>query len=84
LQRTDEIRDTLACDSQVIQNDRAFQEIKGHRHGRAAVFLGRLTPVMRSFISSIFVSFKPTTAAEHLDSLQRYLKLAGLRYTERL
>ena len=40
--------------------------------------------LMRSFISSIFVGFKPTTSAEHLGSLQRYLKLAGLRYTERL
>ncbi len=40
--------------------------------------------LMRSFISSIFVGFKPTTAAEHLGSLQRYLKLAGLKYTERL
>jgi phosphonate transport system substrate-binding protein len=40
--------------------------------------------LMRSFISSIFVGFRPTTAAEHLGSLQRYLKLAGLRYTERL
>jgi len=40
--------------------------------------------LMRSFISSIFVGFKPTTAVEHLGSLQRYLKLAGLRYTERL
>jgi len=40
--------------------------------------------LMRSFISSIFVGFKPTTAAEHLGSLTRYLKLAGLKYTERL
>jgi hypothetical protein len=40
--------------------------------------------LLRSFISSIFVGFKPTTAAEHLGSLQRYLKLAGLKYTERL
>jgi phosphonate transport system substrate-binding protein len=40
--------------------------------------------LMRSFISSIFIGFKPTTAAEHLGSLQRYLKLAGLKYTERL
>jgi phosphonate transport system substrate-binding protein len=40
--------------------------------------------LMRSFISSIFVGFKSTTAAEHLGSLQRYLKLAGLKYTERL
>ena len=40
--------------------------------------------LMRSFISSIFVGFKPTTATEHLGSLNRYLKLAGLKYTERL
>ena len=40
--------------------------------------------LMRSFISSIFVGFKPTTAAEHLGSLQRYLKLARLKYMERL
>ena len=39
---------------------------------------------MRSFISSIFVGFKPTTAEEHLGSLDRYLKLVGLKYTERL
>jgi hypothetical protein len=39
---------------------------------------------MRSFISSIFVGFKPTTAAEHLGSLNNYLKLVGLKYTERL
>jgi len=40
--------------------------------------------LMRSFISSIFVGFKPTTAAEHLASLNRYLKLANLKFTERL
>ena len=40
--------------------------------------------LMRSFISSIFVGFKPTTADEHLGSLNNYLKLVGLRYTERL
>jgi phosphonate transport system substrate-binding protein len=40
--------------------------------------------LMRSFISSIFVGFKPTTAEEHLGSLDRYLKLVGLKYTERL
>jgi len=40
--------------------------------------------LMRSFISSIFVGFKPTTANEHLGSLNRYLKLARLKYTERL
>jgi phosphonate transport system substrate-binding protein len=40
--------------------------------------------LMRSFISSIFVGFKPTTASEHLGPLTRYLKLARLKYTERL
>jgi phosphonate transport system substrate-binding protein len=40
--------------------------------------------LMRAFISSIFVGFKPTTASEHLGSLQRYLKLANLKFTERL
>jgi len=40
--------------------------------------------LMRSFISSLFVGFKPTTAAEHLASLTYYLKLARLKYTERL
>ncbi len=39
--------------------------------------------LMRAFMSSIFVGFKPTTAAEHLGSLTRYLKLARLKYTER-
>ena len=40
--------------------------------------------LMRSFISSIFVGFKPTTASEHLGALQKYLKLANLKFTERL
>lgn len=40
--------------------------------------------LMRTFISSIFVGFKPTTANEHLASLQKYLKLANLKFTERL
>jgi len=40
--------------------------------------------LMRSFISSIFVGFKPTTAEEHLGSLNNYLKLVGLKYTELL
>ncbi|MGH7767287.1 MAG: phosphate/phosphite/phosphonate ABC transporter substrate-binding protein [Candidatus Binatia bacterium] len=40
--------------------------------------------MMRSFISSLFVGFKPTTTAEHLGPLTRYLKLARLKYTERL
>ncbi|MFN3975220.1 MAG: phosphate/phosphite/phosphonate ABC transporter substrate-binding protein [Dehalococcoidia bacterium] len=40
--------------------------------------------LMRSFISSTFVGFRRTTAQEHLATLQRYLKLAGLKFTERL
>jgi len=40
--------------------------------------------MMRSFISSLFVGFKPTTTAEHLGPLMHYLKLARLKYTERL
>jgi phosphonate transport system substrate-binding protein len=40
--------------------------------------------LMRTFISSIFVGFKPTNANEHLGSLQKYLKLANLKFTERL
>jgi phosphonate transport system substrate-binding protein len=40
--------------------------------------------LMRTFISSIFVGFKPTSANEHLGSLQKFLKLANLKYTERL
>jgi phosphonate transport system substrate-binding protein len=40
--------------------------------------------LMRTFISSIFVGFKPTTANEHLGSLQKYLKAANLKFTERL
>ena len=44
--------------------------------------------LMKTFISSIFVGFKPTTAAEHLGSLQRYLKarrtqVHGASVTER-
>lgn len=40
--------------------------------------------LMRTFISSIFVGFKPTTAQEHLAGLVKYLKLANLKFTERL
>jgi len=40
--------------------------------------------MMRSFISSLFVGFKPTTTAEHLGPLTHYLKLARLKYMERL
>lgn len=40
--------------------------------------------LMRSFISSIFVGFKPTNAETHLGALRSYLKQAGLTYTERI
>jgi phosphonate transport system substrate-binding protein len=40
--------------------------------------------LMRSFISSLFVGFRPTSANEHLGSLNKYLKLANLKFTERL
>lgn len=41
-------------------------------------------PLMRSFISGIFVGFQPTTAGEHLKGLNDYLELSGLPYTERI
>jgi phosphonate transport system substrate-binding protein len=41
-------------------------------------------PLMRTFISAIFVGFKPTTAEEHLASLNKFLDLTQLQYVERL
>jgi phosphonate transport system substrate-binding protein len=41
-------------------------------------------PLMRKFISGIFVSFKPTTGDEHLASLNHYLAATQLAYTERM
>ena len=65
------------------------KELKEPLRSRAVQTVSRLgapdqRELMRSFISSIFVGFKPTTAAEHLGSLNRYLKLANLKFTERL
>lgn len=40
--------------------------------------------LMRKFISGIFVSFKETTAEEHLASLDSYLALTQAQFTERL
>jgi phosphonate transport system substrate-binding protein len=65
------------------------KELKDPLRSRAVQTVARLgapdqRELMRSFISSIFVGFKPTTAAEHLGSLNRYLKLANLKFTERL
>lgn len=40
--------------------------------------------LMRTFISAIFVGFKPTTAEEHLASLNKYLDATQLQFVERL
>lgn len=40
--------------------------------------------LMRKFISGIFVSFKPTTAEEHLASLNKDLELTNFEFVERL
>ncbi len=40
--------------------------------------------LMRKFVSAIFVGFKPTTAEEHLASLNRYLDATQLQFVERL
>lgn len=65
------------------------KELKDPLRSRAVQTITRLgepehRDLMRTFISSIFVGFKPTTANEHLGSLQKFLKLANLKYTERL
>lgn len=41
-------------------------------------------PLMRKFISGIFVGFKATTAEEHLASLNGYLKATQFAFVERL
>lgn len=41
-------------------------------------------PLMRKFISGIFVSFKQTTAEEHLASLNKQLEATQLEFVERL
>ncbi len=41
-------------------------------------------PLMRKFISGIFVSFRPTTAEEHLASLNRYLTVTQAQFVEKL
>ncbi|MGH7816555.1 MAG: hypothetical protein ACREOR_04125, partial [Candidatus Binatia bacterium] len=65
------------------------KELKEPLRSRAVQSIAKLgapehRELMRSFISSIFVGFKPTTANEHLASLVKYLKLANLKFTERL
>ncbi len=72
--------------SHAVVLSKEFKEPLRSRTIRAITKLGAPEhhDLMRSFISSIFVGFKPTTAAEHLGSLNNYLKLVGLKYTERL
>ena len=41
-------------------------------------------PLMRKFISGIFVGFRETTAKEHLAALDRYLDITQLAFVERL
>ena len=41
-------------------------------------------PLMRKFVSGIFVGFKETTAKEHLAALDRYLDLTQIAFVERL
>lgn len=41
-------------------------------------------PLMRKFISGIFVGFKETSAKEHLGALDKYLDLTQLAFVERL
>jgi len=41
-------------------------------------------PLMRKFISGIFVGFKETSAKEHLAALDRYLELTQIPFVERL
>jgi phosphonate transport system substrate-binding protein len=65
------------------------KELKDPLRARAVQTITKLgapehRDLMRTFISSIFVGFKPTNANEHLGSLQKFLKLANLKYTERL
>lgn len=52
----------------------------------ALIALGeeRYRPLMRKFISGIFVGFKETSAEEHLGSLAKFLDTTGLAFTEPL
>ena len=65
------------------------KELKDPLRSRVIQSIGKLSApeqrdLMKTFISSLFVGFKPTNANEHLGSLQKYLKLANLKFTERL
>ncbi len=65
------------------------KELKDPLRSRVIQSIGKLSApeqrdLMKTFISSLFVGFKPTNANEHLGALQKYLKLANLKFTERL
>ena len=65
------------------------KELKDPLRSRVIQSIGKLSApeqrdLMKTFISSLFVGFKPTNANEHLGGLQKYLKLANLKFTERL
>jgi phosphonate transport system substrate-binding protein len=82
--RTIEQQDPIPSHAVVLS-----KELKEPLRSRAIGTISKLgepehQSLMRSFISSLFVGFNPTTAAKHLGSLNNYLKLVGLKYTEQL
>ena len=65
------------------------KELKDPLRSRVIQSIGKLSApeqrdLMKTFISSLFVGFKPTNANEHLGAIQKYLNLANLKFTERL
>jgi phosphonate transport system substrate-binding protein len=51
----------------------------------ALIDLGRERPdLMRNFVSALFTGFQRTTAEEHLASLERYIRITNLKYSEKL
>ena len=83
---TRSIEDQGPIPSHAVVLSREFKEPLRSRTIQSVIKLGapEHRDLMRTFISSIFVGFKPTTAQEHLSSLAKYLKLANLKFTERL
>jgi phosphonate transport system substrate-binding protein len=83
---TRSIEDQGPIPSHAVVLSREFKEPLRSRTIQSVIKLGapEHRDLMRTFISSIFVGFKPTTAQEHLAGLTKYLKLANLKFTERL
>jgi len=82
--RTMETQGPTPCHAAVLS-----KELKEPLRSRLIQSVSKLSApehreLMKTFISSLFVGFKPTNANEHLGSLQKYLKLANLKFTERL